>query len=184
MASKKGNKYVIDEANNIAKIELHRKKLENLWTTIDLEDLEKVINYPHAWFAKYSPTLNDYYAATNICDPDRKYNGTLHLHQFIAGVRGLHVDHINHKPRDNRKLNLRISTPSQNYQNRYGRNKNNTSGYRNVSWDSRSKNWLVQIQVNGKNRCLGKFPIDELDRAGAFAEEMRKKYYGEFSGQN
>ena len=42
MAKKKGNNYVIDEANNIAKIELHRTKAENLWTTIDLEDLEKV----------------------------------------------------------------------------------------------------------------------------------------------
>ena len=41
---KKGNNYVIDEVNNIAKIELHRTKAKNLWTIIDLEDLERVIN--------------------------------------------------------------------------------------------------------------------------------------------
>ena len=65
MAKKKGNNYVIDEANNIAKIELHRTKLENLWTIIDLEDLERVINFPYAWFAKYNKPIDDYYACAS-----------------------------------------------------------------------------------------------------------------------
>lgn len=41
MAKKKGNNYIIDTENNIAKIELNRTKAENLWAIIDLEDLQK-----------------------------------------------------------------------------------------------------------------------------------------------
>ena len=50
---KKGNNYIIDEKNDIAKIELNRRKNENLWVVIDLEDLDKVLNIPYTWFAKY-----------------------------------------------------------------------------------------------------------------------------------
>ena len=57
MANKKGNNYVIDETNSIAKIELHRTKAENLWTIIDLEDLERVISFPYTWFAKYNKPI-------------------------------------------------------------------------------------------------------------------------------
>ena len=52
MGNKVGNKYVVDKEANIAKIELHRRKSENLWTIIDLEDLERVINFPYTWFAR------------------------------------------------------------------------------------------------------------------------------------
>ena len=43
MAKKKGNNYIIDTENNIAKIELNRTKAENLWAIIDLEDLQRVV---------------------------------------------------------------------------------------------------------------------------------------------
>ena len=47
MAKKKGNNYIIDEENGIAKIELNRWNNENLWAIIDLEDLDRVINFPY-----------------------------------------------------------------------------------------------------------------------------------------
>lgn len=40
----------------------------------------------------------------------------------------------------------------------------------------------MQLQVDGKNTCLGRFAYEDLDKAGKFAEEMRQKYYGEFAG--
>lgn len=61
IANKKGNNYVVDEENFIAKIELNRRNSENLWTIIDLEDLERVINFPYTWFAKYNHTNDEYY---------------------------------------------------------------------------------------------------------------------------
>ena len=42
--------------------------------------------------------------------------------------------------------------------------------------------WIVQLQVDGKNTKLGTFT--DVDEAGAFAEEMREKYYGKFKGNN
>lgn len=50
MANKKGNTYIIDEENGIAKIELNRWHDENVYAIIDLDDLERVKNYPYTWF--------------------------------------------------------------------------------------------------------------------------------------
>lgn len=92
------------------------------------------------------------------------------------------VDHINHNTLDDRKSNLRIITSGSNSMNRKGRNSNNKSGYRNVSWHKSINKWVVQLQIDGKNRVLGQF--DDVHEAGRFAKEMRIKYYGEFAGED
>lgn len=180
---KKGNNYMIDEKNNIAMIELQRKNKENLWVTIDLEDLERVLSFPYTWFAlKYNEATDDWYAGCSEYRPDLKQSRPYYLHQFITGIRDKRIDHINTNIRDNRKENLRVISVSDNGKNRAKRNKNNKSGYRNVS---KSGNvWLVQLQIDGKNTTLGKFPLNQLDEAGKFAEEMRQKYYGEYAGKS
>ena len=183
MASKKGNKYVIDETNNIAKIELHRTKAENLWTTIDLEDLEKVINFPYTWFAKYNHTNDEYYVVASEYHPELQQSRPVFLHQFLVDAKGEPVDHENNDTLDNRKSNLRIVEDRHNSLNRKGRNSNNKSSYRNVCWDKKYKKWKVQLQVDGKNKILGMFEENELELAAKFAEEMRQKYYGEFAGR-
>jgi hypothetical protein len=94
---------------------------------------------------------------------------------------GEFVDHINHNTLDNGKENLRITSNRYNLKHRKGKNSNNKSGYRNVSWLNSYKKWCVQIQIEGKNTILGKF--DDVDEAGKFAEEMRNKYYGEYAGE-
>ena len=98
------------------------------------------------------------------------------------GAEGKDVDHINNNTLDNRKCNLRISEHKHNTRNRHGKNSNNKSGFRNVSWDG--YRWIVQLQINGKNTILGKFPYEQLEEAGTFAEQMRQKYYGEYAGRN
>ena len=109
-----------------------------------------------------------------------KFVGTPYLHRWILNLDDqVVVDHINHNSFDNRKSNLRITNDSSNLKNRKGKNSNNKSGYRNVCWIYNK--WVVQIVINGKNTILGKF--NDVDEAGAFAEEMRKKYYGKFSGK-
>ena len=93
-----------------------------------------------------------------------------------------YVDHIEHNTLDNRKSKLRIISNKNNLTNRKGKNINNTSGYRNVSWNKEMQKWTVQIQINKKCVVLGTFPKDQLEEAGKFAEEMRQKYFGEFAG--
>ena len=180
MTKKKGNNYVIDKENNIARIELNRRTEENLWTIIDLEDLEKVINFPYTWFAKYNHTNDEYYVTASVYYPELKQTRPIFLHQFLTNANGKDVDHENNNTLDNRKSNLRVVEENKNSKNRKSRNRNNTSGYRNVSHINGK--WVVQLQIDGKNKVLGKF--DNVHEAGEFAEEMRQKYYGEFAGKN
>ena len=180
MGRKKGNNYVVDEENGIVRIELNRRNAENLWTIIDLEDLEKVINFPYTWFAKYNHTNNEYYVVASVYHPELQQSRPIFLHQFLMNANGKDVDHENNDTLDNRKSNMRVVEESNNSKNRKGRNRNNKSGYRNVSLIKGK--WVVQLQIDGKNKKLGAF--DDVHEAGKFAEEMRKKYYGEFAGKN
>lgn len=87
------------------------------------------------------------------------------------------IDHKNVDKLDNRFLNLRLATRSENCANRLIQ-KNNTSGYKGVSWESREKRWRAQIQVNQKNHRLGSFAsIEEARSAYAHAAT---KFFGEF----
>lgn len=182
---KKGNNYIVDKENNIAKIELQRRNKENLWVTIDLEDLERVLNFPYTWFAlKYNEATDDWYAGCSEYRPDLKQSRPYYLHQFITGIRDKRIDHINTNIRDNRKENLRVIDVSKNAMNRSKRNRNNKSGYRNVSWNKSSQKWVVQLQVNKKRTILGTFPKEQLEEAGKFAEQMRQKYYGKYAGNS
>lgn len=180
MAKRKGNNYVIDEENGIARIELNRRDTDNLWTIVDLEDLERVINFPYTWFAKYNHTNDEYYVVASVYHPDLQQSRPIFLHQFLMNANGKDVDHENNNTLDNRKSNMRIVEESNNSKNRKSRNKNNKSGYRNVSFYKGK--WIVQMQIDGKNKKIGSF--DDVHEAGKFAEEMRQKYYGEFAGKN
>lgn len=151
-------------------------------TYIDLDDLERVSDIQHSWYASWDKYIQGYYARISkyegIVEGKPKYKPIL-LHRFIANAKkGDIVDHMNHNPLDNRKENLRITNIKNNSRHRSGKNSNNKSGYRNVSW--RYNCWVVQLQVDGKNTILDKF--DDVHEAGKFAEEMRKKYYGKYKG--
>lgn len=176
MAKRKGNNYVVDEENGIARIELNRRNAENLWTIIDLEDLERVINFPYTWFAKYNHTNNEFYVVASVYHPELQQSRPIFLHQFLMNANGKDVDHENNDTLDNRKSNMRVVEESNNSKNRKGRNRNNKSGYRNVSLIKGK--WVVQLQIDGKNTKIGSF--DDVHEAGKFAEEMRQKYYKEF----
>ena len=187
MANKKGNNYIIDEENGIAKIELTRRDGTVLWTKIDLEDLDRVINFPYTWSAKYDPDLEQYYVEATVHRKliEEGYSKAMKLHKFVMNVNDDRVvDHINHDTLDNTKTNLRVISHSNNSTNRKSRNSNNKSGYRNVCWSKNENKWIVQLQINKKNKILGRFEYNDLDKAGQFAEEMRQKYYGEFAGKN
>lgn len=153
---------------------------------IDLEDFDKVKQHKYKWYAIWMKNTKSYYARSTlyigIINGEPKYDA-VYLHRFIIDVdSSIKVDHKNHNTLDNRKENLRLTTNDKNTKNRESKNSNNSSGYRNVSLDKKSNEWMVQLIVDGKNSCLKRFPYEQLHEAGKYAEEKRKDLYGEFAG--
>lgn len=111
------------------------------------------------------------YAVTQVQnDGVRK---TILMHRLILKApKGLQVDHINHDKLDNRRLNLRLCTSSQNHMNR----KNLPSG---TYWDGSRGRWASQIKMNNKRRFLGRFDRRQ-DAIDAYMH-ARKILFGDFS---
>ena len=84
------------------------------------------------------------------------------------------IDHINRIKDDNRFINLREASRSQNAQN-VGLKKTNKSGYKGVSWENRRKKWVVQLRLNIKPIFLGYY--DDIDEAIARYKEAQKIYH-------
>jgi hypothetical protein len=77
--------------------------------------------------------------------------------------------------------NLRVCTSSQNGMNR-GKQSDNTSGYKGVTWDKSKGKWQASIKVNQKTIFLGRFN-NVIEAAKAY-DEGAKKYHGAFARLN
>lgn len=87
------------------------------------------------------------------------------------------VDHINGNGLDNRKLNLRLATCSQNQMNRVIGKK----GYKGVSLDERGR-YRVRITVNGNVIHGGRH--NTLQSALIKYNELAREYHKEFASYN
>lgn len=88
------------------------------------------------------------------------------------------IDHINGDPADNRWVNLRECNHQQNNHNQPMR-RNNTSGVKGVSWNSRARKWHVQVCLNYKIHHGGLHST--LIEAEAAAMALRLQLHGEFA---
>lgn len=110
----------------------------------------------------------------------RKYK-TILLHRYIMNApAGVTVDHINGNKLDNRKMNLRLCSQSENNMNR-GVFSNNKSGIKGVSWNKSKKKWVAQIQVNGKRIYLGAFD-DKLVASNRYIDKS-KELFGRYCNE-
>lgn len=111
-----------------------------------------------------------------------KKTTTESMHRVIMKPpSGMEVDHINHNKLDNRKINLRICTHSENFMNR-NLQRNSTSGVRGVSWNKLVNKWQVQIAKDHKHFCLGYF-LDIKEASKAY-EIKARELFGEFYYSN
>tara|TARA_R110000824_G_scaffold396554_1_gene598108 strand:- start:1212 stop:1535 length:324 start_codon:yes stop_codon:yes gene_type:complete len=103
------------------------------------------------------------------------------MQRFIMDApKGMQVDHINRNPLDNRKSNLRICTNAENSYNT-GPQKNNTSGYKGVSWRKDAKKWTAYIGHAPKSH-LGYF--DTPEEAAKARDAKAKELHGEYAHLN
>lgn len=142
---------------------------------VDLSDFEAMSQYK--WQARKSKHSHVWYAIRSVgSKPNQK---TLQMHRIIMDLpstNGLFVDHINGDGLDNRRINLRVATHSQNHMNERLR-KDNTSGFKGVS--KQGNLWQVNMASNGRMVYVGLYKsLEEACEARRLAEiEM----YGEFA---
>lgn len=95
------------------------------------------------------------YATRDITNPLTKKREKVYMHRLLTKTpKKLYTDHINGDSLDNRKENLRIVTHHQNMKN-MKMHKDNTSGYKGVSWHKKANKWESQIMISGKKKHLG-----------------------------
>ena len=110
------------------------------------------------------------------------------MHRLIMGIayddnyKDIDIDHIHKESTtDNRKVNLRLATRSQNNMNK-GLQSNNTSGVTGVSFNNRKQMWVSQIQKNYDHINLGYY--SNFEDAVAVRKAAEEKYFGERSYDN
>ncbi len=93
----------------------------------------------------------------------------------------LHIDHINGQRDDNRIVNLRLATRSQNNQNVRSQ-RGSSSRFKGVAWDKSRGKWTVGIKVNYKRHNLGRFDCEIAAAKAHDAAALR--LYGAYAKLN
>ncbi len=89
-------------------------------------------------------------------------------------------DHINRIRSDDRWVNLREASRSENAMNTQTRS-DNSSGHRGICWDSQKLKWKVQISVKGEKRIQRHF--SDFDSAVNFYRDTALSLFGEYEAE-
>lgn len=146
---------------------------------VDLEDID--IAMARRWMARAD--RGTHYAMASIYENGDGTSRKTSLHREIMGAKkGEIVDHINGDGMDNRRSNLRIVSAHQNQHNRRGPNRDNTSGYMGVSFDSFAGKYKASIRIDGKQVSLGRF--DNPRHAALIRDMAALELHGDFAFTN
>lgn len=134
-------------------------------------DKELIDNYKWYFSAKG-------YIVTNYRQ-DGKKDTIKNLHRLLMNEPdGMVVDHIDGNTLNNTRDNLRICTQRENAKNQ-GVRKNNTSGYKGVSFKKHNQKWRARIHVNDRDKFLGDF--ETIEEAIEARRKAELEYYGEYA---
>ena len=140
---------------------------------VDDEDFERLSL--HKWYA--AKERDTFYAVRTVKRNGR--NAMIRMHREVLCLSkgdGVIVDHRDMNGLNNQKENIRRADKTINNLNKRLQ-KNNSSGFRGVSWHKGNAKWGAHIRVNGKLKSLGFY--DEASIAAIAYNEASKKYYGE-----
>lgn len=87
------------------------------------------------------------------------------------------IDHINRDGTDNRIVNLRDVTHSQNMINK-GPKSNNTTGHPGVQYDRQRNKYRAVVAREGRKYCGGRHPT--IEAAIAARKRLEKEVWGDF----
>lgn len=131
--------------------------------TVDLADLPSIRGF--AWSALSTPDGHLYAYCSSA---------KLLMHRLLLGLSDFRIkcDHANLDTLDNRRLNLRVATNTENSFNRNA-SKNSKTGVKGVSFDAHRGKFVSHISVNGRQRMLGRFDLIDDAKAAYVAESKR-----------
>ena len=110
---------------------------------IDKSDLDTVIVRKwRLWKGRFFTGVKQPIHLTDFLIPDKPKNCV--------------IDHINQKPHDNRRCNLRVTTQSNNTKNRTLMT-NNISGFAGIWFDKSRNKWCAEIKTNYIKCFLGRY---------------------------
>lgn len=112
---------------------------------------------------------------------DHKKWFTMHRVLLLLPERVHQVDHRDGDGLNNQKSNLRLANDHQNQANR-GKNKNNKSGYKGVTWCKAARKWQSQIMVHRHHHYLGLF--EDAKEAAKTYDAAALRFFGEFARTN
>ena len=135
--------------------------------TIDVIDLPRILKTKwravkkgHVWYA-YS-TSNGF------------------MHQVLCyAPKGMKVDHIDGDGLNNRKVNLRVASNSENQQNQRPRSRAKGSPFKGVSHGPAKKDWVVNICHRGRNRKVTGIANERI--ASLIYDLLAADRFGEFA---
>lgn len=146
---------------------------------VDVWNFERINAYK--WFAMWNPGKRSFYAVRHgEVEPGK--DRMVYMHREILGLAygdPREGDHRDTKATlDNRQANLRIATDQEQQWNR-GKNLNNKSGFKGVSFcDRGGANWCAYISIKGKTKNLGRRYTPEA--AFALYCEAARQLHGEY----
>ena len=152
------------------------KLSRGLFAIVNGRDFLKL--YMFKWFAKGDG--GTFYAIRTFYENGRKKQVSMHR-QIMNPTEGFCIDHRNHIGLDNRRINLREATQTQNSHNRR-KSTTCSSIYKGVVWKECHKKWRASIKVNGQTISLGYFD-NEIDAAKAY-DAAAKEHFGKFASLN
>lgn len=130
------------------------------------------------WYAIWDKKGRCFYARRNIYHPSTQTQTSITMHRHILGLEPgdpREADHVNRKETlNNTDSNLEIADRSQQVRNR-GRRRDNTSGYKGVSFNNEVGKWVARIWVRGRRVFLGYFDAPDLAYA-AYCEKAKEEF--------
>ncbi len=146
---------------------------------VDDEDYERI--NAHKWHSNWDVSSRAFRAVRSTSRTTGRRKTVMMHREIMNAPAGACVDHINHNPLDNRKVNLRLCSKGQNNFNQRLR-RDNKSGFKGVYFDKSAGKWGTEFQSKGEQCYIGLF-TSALDAALAYDARITEAF-GEFAMTN
>ncbi len=140
----------------------------------------QVDNADYARLKQFCWRYQEGYAVRTMRLHTRRINIPMQYDVLAVGPNQI-IDHKDRNGLNNQRFNLRPCTYQQNARNST-RPKNNTSGYKGVTWHHQARRWVAYIYVDNQRLHLGRF-LDKLAAARRY-DSAAAYYHAEFASLN